>query len=359
MATMLMAAAPTLEQEARMDEARRQLKAQLVASEPEEIEPLRVVTEAAQIIGLNPEDLKPAEDLLRKLEALHAPLTFSDIPRHDMEKLQAASSREQAVTLLVRCMGLGRNAASSGFHAEILCEYHYHNFAFCQQSRFVAEKASTFLSIMKVLHTRAIAADEKMSEKQARTFFEALVYRHARQAPPYQVGVFTKSEVDLLRAYVERAFFRHYKMYSSVYEHRQDLLVRVKDAHATPAAPPRAAFALADEINPREELARIETELEAALADGSDASRIRALHLEKMALQVGDLADLFRDSAAEAAKAAAAQAASDRASVQESPQMSEEQAATTSKKDDVAAAIDEAMQAHLGTLDSKFQLPDV
>eukprot|EP00438_Fugacium_kawagutii_P023431 Skav207932 [mRNA] locus=scaffold1441:421927:425855:+ [translate_table: standard] len=40
-----------------------------------------------------------------------------------------------------------------GLKAEVLTEFHFQNFMFCQKQGFNAEKASSFLSLMRQLHT--------------------------------------------------------------------------------------------------------------------------------------------------------------------------------------------------------------
>jgi hypothetical protein len=208
----------------KVDEAQRQLKAQLVARGSEEIEPLRRAIEQAQDLVLEEgEGMRLAIELLRELEERHKPLCFTDVSREEMEKLQSsAASREEVVAALVKCMGL---QMVGGYQSEVLVEYHYHNFAFCQQARLCAEKASTFLSIMKMLHTRSFVGEPHTKKQgvhgfdiplpigEARKLFEDLIGRHSHQLPPYSVGVFSPDEADLVRAFAERSFFRHYQMY--------------------------------------------------------------------------------------------------------------------------------------------------
>merc|ERR1740138_1415769 len=70
--------------------------------------------------------------------------------------------------------------------AEVIAEFHYCNFMFCRQRGFSAEKTSTLLSMMKVLHSKAVV-EGRLSEAQARLLLEQLLARHSRQLPPYSV----------------------------------------------------------------------------------------------------------------------------------------------------------------------------
>merc|ERR1719160_1268266 len=151
-----------------------------------------------------------------------------------------------------------------GYQSEVLVEYHYHNFAFCQEARLCPEKASTFLSIMKMLHTRSFIG-ERHAKKQgasvtetpipieeARKLFEDLLARHSHQLPPYRIGVFSPDEADLVRAFAERSFFRHYQMYLFMYVSRQDLSVRATSRGLVPQVPHSHGLSKANEVDPRE-----------------------------------------------------------------------------------------------------------
>eukprot|EP00928_Gymnodinium_smaydae_P079951 TRINITY_DN63778_c0_g1_i1.p1 TRINITY_DN63778_c0_g1~~TRINITY_DN63778_c0_g1_i1.p1 ORF type:complete len:355 (+),score=83.64 TRINITY_DN63778_c0_g1_i1:93-1067(+) len=274
--------------------------------------------------SLDPDKAKAAAEALSRLEAAYRPLTFTDVNQEDMERLQRATLREEAVATLVRCMGL---KGSGGFQEEILVEYHYHNYAFCQQSGLGPAKASTFLSIMKALHTRAIV-QEQMPVEQARQLFDELMERHCRQLPPRSVGVLTRDEAEMLRAFAERSFFQLYTMYGFVYVAREDIEIRTKDRGDVPRLPGRAAFRASDEVNPHE---------------------------------VPELAHFFTDPAEEAAKAAAA-AAEAAAAEREAAEAALAAQRTAAQDDDregdeVTAAIDEAMAAHWGAIDDRFQVP--
>lgn len=234
---------------------RRQLKMAMVALGREDVETLRVAIEAAKVVGLEREDVQPALELLAKLEAESLPLTFTDISRSETEALILTEVRDEAVALLARCMGFKledcapqpgaayggggsedapRPKTQTRAAAEVLSEFHYQNLVFCQKHKFCAEKASTFLSIMKALHSRAVAQG-RLQEPEARALLEDLVDRHSRQLPPYCVGVFSCEEANAVKEYASRAFFRHYTMYLFMYSQRHDLCVEVVERVAEKA----------------------------------------------------------------------------------------------------------------------------
>merc|ERR1711874_154166 len=100
-----------------------------------------------------------------------------------------------------------------------------------------------------------------------RILFEELLERHSKQLPPYKFGVFSQGEVDLLRAFAERSFFRHFKMYASVYVTRHDIEINGKDFRALPQAPKCTTFTIYHEIDPRKELTRLDGDLQRLIAD--------------------------------------------------------------------------------------------
>lgn len=236
----------------------------------EDIEPLRVAIESAEEVGLEDEDLQPAVVLLRKLEAGQQPLTFTHLPRDDMERLQVCSSKEEVLAILCKCMGLAQPAEAS-FQQEVLAEFHYQNFLFCQRNSFGPEKASTFLSLMCALHAGAISKGS-LPEQEAHKLFESMLARHSQQLPPYSLGVFSQQEVAEVRERAEKSFFRHYKMYAYTHKQRQDLSVRLREPSVVPKVPPVVGLHQVHEVNPREvpELQDLFSHAEESLAQPSD-----------------------------------------------------------------------------------------
>jgi len=307
------------------DDRLQRLTLAMDGKEAGDVEPLRVAIEVAAAGGASDEELQQAAELLRQLEQQQEPLTFADVPRPEMEELQRIVSREAAVAILSRCLGL---EGDENFQALILAEFHYHNFAFCQRSGFNAEKASTTISIFKAVHTKAIVQD-RLSGSVARSLFAALVDRHSQQLPPYRVGVYSREEAAAVKAYADRTFFRHYKMYAFAYIQQQELIVRSAFERVAPAVPVLARYDATHEVDPR---------------------------------QVPELQDLFQDPCAAALREDANAAMATvpileqhlRAHARGSSPFANE------REGHVSAAIDEAMQEHLSTLEPRLSvLPPV
>lgn len=292
---------------------RRDLKAAMVARGCEDMEPLRVAIEAATEANLDLGEIKEAQKILSKLEAETQPLTFTDVPRADMEVMQASTSREEVVAKLAKLMRLSKE---DGLKAEVLADFHFHNFMFCQRSGFCSEKASALLSIMRALHSNAIVK-QKAKQEQARALLEKLLQRHSRQLPPFSVGIYTKKEADAIREYANRTFFRHYSMFASMYEQPLDIVLRKVEPGVVPHVPPPVEFHVSHELDPHE---------------------------------VPELQDLFQPKAA---------AEED----EEATLRSKSEAKTLKPKSKREATlleiIDEAMRAQLRDIDAKFALPNV
>eukprot|EP00933_Yihiella_yeosuensis_P021281 TRINITY_DN16873_c0_g1_i4.p1 TRINITY_DN16873_c0_g1~~TRINITY_DN16873_c0_g1_i4.p1 ORF type:complete len:325 (-),score=82.86 TRINITY_DN16873_c0_g1_i4:376-1350(-) len=298
---------------------RRELKAAMVARGCEDVEPLRTAIEAASEAKLDSKEIGTAKVTLDNLENEIAALAFTDVSRLDMEVMQAATSRAEVRKKLGECMHLGQD----GLKSEVLGEFHFHNFMFCQKRRFSPEKASAFLSIMRVLHSHSVV-QKKMEEHEARKLLEDLLIRHMRQLPPFSVGIFSEEEVTAIRDYASRTFFRHFSMYAYMYTQRKDLVVRMRQMSVVPKVVLATSLHKAFEIDPTQvpELADLLKSEEAA--DGEEQGKISS-------------------------KASSSKAPSKDRPKRKGPQ-SEHEAA-------VLAAIDEAVTARLGNLEDRLNLP--
>lgn len=318
------------------DAKRRELKANLAAHDCDEVEPLRVAVEAAQIVGLRDEDVLQGHSLLQRLESQLQPLTFTDVPQVKMEQLQATTSRAQACGILADCMKI--SSAADGFRADILMEFHYNNFVFTRGQRFCVEKASTFLSLMNILHTKGIVHSgsvhsQSTRRQTARDLFEALLARHGRQLPPYSVGVFSVDDAAAIREFVDRSFFRHFAMYGFAYAHRMHVVVQLAAPAATRDVPASTPFFSCHEVDP-EDVEELRDELfggldaQAEQPDSAGLSRLK-MRSQLKTRPVPEVTPRIKENPAEEAARA------------------------------VASAFEELSAVHLDDFASKFKLPEV
>lgn len=227
---------------------RQQLRVAMVARDPADLEPLRTAAEAAREAGLPEAELRQAGELLRRLESETAPLTFTDLPQQEVERLQQAASREEVVAILMQYLGL---SPDHGFQTEVLAEFHYHVFMFGQRLKFSAEKVSTLVSVMRQLHTSSIVED-RLEESKAHELLDLLLRRHSRQLPPMSFGAFTEEEAQAVREFAEQHFFRYYAMHNFIFTQQQEVSISLSETRAVPAVLPLAPLHASFEVDPRE-----------------------------------------------------------------------------------------------------------
>lgn len=230
------------------ENVRRRLKEAMVARDAQDVELLRTALESACEVDPGMEDVAPARRLLQKIEAAMQPLTFTDVSWADMEQLQVARTREDVLKVLMRCMRL---SLDHGFQAEILAEMHYHNYTFCQLNKFSMSATSTFLSIMKLVHAKAIV-EEKWPKPKAAQLFNELIRKHSMALPPYHFGALNESEALVAREFANKGFFRHYDMYAFAYTGRQELRMSTLDDKVVLKVPAAVPLYKAYEVDPRE-----------------------------------------------------------------------------------------------------------
>merc|ERR1719335_500437 len=231
------------------DKARSVIQAAMQAKDSGGIESLCSAIEDGKLKGLDEKaDLAPASRLLADLEQKQRFMAFTDVPREEMAEMRRCRTREDVKALLMRCM---RISNEDGFQSEILAEFHFHNFGFCQKQCFSDEQASAFLSIMRLLHQKS-CADSKMSIQDAFVFFRQLMDGHSVQRPPYSVGVFSPAEAAVITEYVSETFFRHFKMYQYVYVKSKELHLQVVNEDLAPPVPTAVFLHESFEVDPRE-----------------------------------------------------------------------------------------------------------
>eukprot|EP00435_Cladocopium_sp_Y103_P063942 s855_g25.t1 len=233
------------------DKTMRELKAAMVARACEDLEPLRVAIEKAREVQLDTNEIDKATHILHDLELKTQPLTFTDLPQTEMQQLQAKRSRDEILEELKRIMQL---RSKDGFRAEVLAEFHFQNFMFCQKQGFSPEKASAFLSLMRQLHSDTVPA-RKADVNEASALLEELLARHSRQLPPFSVGIFSKEEVSVMRDFVARSFLRHFKMYQFMYKQTQDIIVTSVSKTVIPKALEPSALHRDFDMDPKARMA--------------------------------------------------------------------------------------------------------
>jgi len=324
------------------EKRRQQLRVAMVARDPADLEPLRTAAEAAREAGLPEAELRQAGELLRRLESETAPMTFTDLPQQQVERLQQAGSREEVVAILMQCLGL---SPDNGFQTEVLAEFHYHVFMFGQKLKFSAEKVSTLVSVMRTLHTSSIVED-KLEEGKAHELLDMLLQRHSRQLPPMSFGAFTEDEAEAVREFADQHFFRYYAMHDFIFTQQQEVSIALSEKRTVPAVPPLAPLHATFEVDPRE-VPELEELIFGAAANGQDAGGNNATP------GTGTAANTPGGNDGSSQLTALTPSANNAggAAILEAPAKMPQEA------DVVSQTIDAVIAEHLGPLHARFELP--
>jgi hypothetical protein len=173
-------------------------------------------------------------------------VTFADITRDDYDALRQAETREDVKSLLAESLKVN---VGDGFHALILMDFHLANYIFCLDNNWNAEKTSTVLSILKVVHETAVA--QSLPKAKSYDLFRSLVLKHSLQRPPYCAGVFDSQECEKLMQFGSATFFQHYEMYMYAYKARYEVDIRVTKQRVVPELLPCSDFAESHICDPR------------------------------------------------------------------------------------------------------------
>merc|ERR1712118_372856 len=171
-----------------------------------------------------------------------------DMTEEHLTQIEKITSKCDIKNMLHSCMGVDQ---SEGYRTEILKEFHFHNYSFCNTQGYAPEKTSTFLSIMKVLFEEVCL--RRLTMDEAFNFFKGWLLKHSVQRPPFSVGVFTFEDVKAITEFVHNTFFRHYKLWMYAYITHRDVELRVRADDLTPPAPPLATLKGTSIVDPKEQ----------------------------------------------------------------------------------------------------------
>ena len=117
---------------------------------------------------------------------------------------------------------LGRAVGLGGFaedpQQDIELDFYVDVLAKCQSIEFSYEKTSTFFSVMKLTHRRAV--EERLPVDRCFTAFKDLLLKHSVHRPPYSIAVFTLAELKELSEWGLENYFRYYKLFQYIYTPR-------------------------------------------------------------------------------------------------------------------------------------------
>lgn len=137
-------------------------------------------------------------------------LLWCDLTEHHLEHFDKPGfDRIASETQLMKLLSLPNHATD--LRQGILMDLFINTLQFSKEKHFSAEKASTFFSIVKVNHYKAIG--ERLTIERSFKFFKSLLLQHSVQRPPYSVGIFSLEDVKSTTEYMINSYYRHYKLY--------------------------------------------------------------------------------------------------------------------------------------------------
>lgn len=176
-------------------------------------------------------------------------LTWAYLSPGDLDEIANMKSKTTVRERLSECLGIDKD---EGFPTEILRDFHYQNYNFCNSSGLGPEKTAAFISIMKMVQeesiTRRLGVQEAFDE-----LFKPWVLKHGVQRPPFSIGVFTFEDIRLLTEYATGTFFKHYGLYQYAYSSHRELDLQVMPSGCSPAMPPHSDMSIDNEVeNPED-----------------------------------------------------------------------------------------------------------
>ena len=103
-------------------------------------------------------------------------------------------------------------------------DFHYMNYNFCKKHQFSNEKVSTMLAILDHVFSRML--ERQLKPEQGLRLLKDFLANHSIQRPPYQIFIFTETEVDTIVQFSLTTFLRHFSLYEFAFKPRVELVLR-------------------------------------------------------------------------------------------------------------------------------------
>jgi hypothetical protein len=107
---------------------------------------------------------------------------------------------------------------------QLILDYHYINYTFCQEKSYSNEKVSTFLAIMNfILHTMI---KNQLPVEEGIKMLKGILAKHCEQRPPFSIFIFTRQEATEICNFALNSFFRHYSLYEYSFKPKIELVLQ-------------------------------------------------------------------------------------------------------------------------------------
>ncbi|KAM6897045.1 cilia- and flagella-associated protein 119 [Xenentodon cancila] len=98
----------------------------------------------------------------------------------------------------------------------LLLELYVQTVLFCRENKLNKEQTSALLSIIKSVHAANIDTPLNNIEL-CFTYCKELLLCHSVRRPPFSVDLFSYEEANCILKYINKNYFRHYKLYKSAF----------------------------------------------------------------------------------------------------------------------------------------------
>mmetsp|Transcript_39861 Transcript_39861/g.55379 ORF Transcript_39861/g.55379 Transcript_39861/m.55379 type:complete len:285 (-) Transcript_39861:105-959(-) len=143
-------------------------------------------------------------------------LTWCDLSKEHLLELKDVTDHTTLERLVASIMRLPSHETDG--RQGILLDMYLGALRYAKKMGFDVEKTSSFFSIVKVNHYKAV--DDRLTLENSFAYFKNLILQHSVQRPPFSLGIFPFKEVKDITDYMLDTYYRHYKLYQYAYTKR-------------------------------------------------------------------------------------------------------------------------------------------
>lgn len=238
-------------------------------------------------------------------------LCWADLSEAALAEISARPTDHKGQSVLAKHMHLKEYGSDP--RERILLDLYVSALHHCREAAMTPEKTSTFVSIVKANHAKAVEdlkppSNSGLTVEKSFAYFQELMVAHSAHRPPYSVGIFTVAEAKALTEWTLATYYRHYKLYQYAFTKRVTLDVATDEPGYivemfSEKFPDGAQFLglalteeeheqkLADERAAAEEAARLAEEEAAAAAEAARLAAIEKEFADTVPEEVGQKVD--------------------------------------------------------------------
>lgn len=207
--------------------------------------------------------------------AAQAGLAWTDLPRAQLEAIDAASPAEK-IRRISDAVDVKHYADNSW--SGVLVDFLYYGLMFAEERSLRPDQTSALFSILRKVFEFTFRPDSdadgspRIEMAESFAFFKDQMLAHAVDAPnDGAVGLFSVPDVEAVAEFVSTTFYRHFKAYAYAFYHEQpDECVERALLVETPLAPTPLSEGFEAADAPVEEATNVDASAAPAPAPGAD-----------------------------------------------------------------------------------------